>query len=208
MTQTYNPILERTDVPTRLFKSRVSAPELGTAVVVVRKAAEPIVAWHGHHLPPTKIGEHRRYVIDIASHGLSFQMRAASANPVFPFAVTVELACRVLNPYTIARDNIQERNTEAEIKLQALRIAMGGNLEDMDVADVQRAAFNNIFGDNGNGGKQETMRERIARRSKGAIESPQVVEGSTQGTAEKAGGGPAEKPASARPENKAPSEGT
>lgn len=308
MTRTYNPILERTDVPRRWFGSSMSAPELGTAIVLIRTGAEPIVIWHGQRLPSTKVREHRRYVIDVANHGISFEMRAASANAVFPFAVTVELACRVLNPYTIAHDNIQdmtaalmpslareirdtaarfdvlrpteaaraielrlssahpsadvelsgysvtvepentqgvvaakqelgvqqlwrdelkdvahgnaeehiaqllatnngdvrevlayltnERNTDAEVKLKALQIAMGGNLEDMDVADVQRNAFSNIFGGTGNGGKRETMRERIERRSKMAIEGAQVVaEGTPAASGEKAAGGPAAPPA-------------
>jgi hypothetical protein len=319
MTRTYNPIMERTDVPRRWFglKSSIPAPELGTAVVLVRKAAEPIVIWHGQRLPSTKVREHRRYIIDVANHGVSFEMRAASANPVFPFTVTVELACRVLAPYTIARDNIQdvtaalmpslarevrdtaarfdvlqpteaaraielrlgsahpsgdvelsgysvrvvpentqgvvqakqelgvqqlwreelqevshgspeqqmaqllatndgnvrevlaylasERDAEAEIKLKALQIAMGGNLEDMDVADVQRNAFSNIFGGNGNGGKQETMRERLERRTKVTIEGAEVVveHSKPAASAEKASGGPAGKSA----EKQAPESG-
>ena len=307
MTRTYNPIVKCTDVPARLFGSLKPAPELGTAVVLVRKAAEPIVMWHGQNLPSVRVGQHRRYVVDVANRGISFQMRAASANPVFPFSVTVELACRVLNPYTIARDNIQdmtaalmpslarevrdtaarfdvlrptdaaraieqrlasaqpsgdveltgysvnvepentlgvveakqelsvqqlwrdelqgvshggpeeqmaqllatnngdvrevldhiasERKADTEAKLKALQIAMGGNLEDMDVADVQRNAFSNIFGNNENGGRRETMRERLQRRNKGLLEGPQVVEGSAPAGAAKADGGAAGKPA-------------
>jgi hypothetical protein len=292
MTWTYNPILERTDVPGRWFGSSVTAPEFGTAHVLVRPAAEPIVVWHGQPLPVGRFGAHRRYVVDVATHRLSFDVKAASAESVFPFAVTVDLACRVLNPLTIARDNIHdmtaalmpsltreirdtaarfdklrsteaawaiearlssahpspdvelggysvavepidtqgvvaakqelavqqlrrselrevshgslenqiaqvlatnngdvrevlayqsnERNTEAEIKLKALQIAMGGNLEDVDIADVHRNAFGNLFGGNGNGpgGDQGTMRERLERRNKAALESGRVVEAS------------------------------
>lgn len=306
MTRTYNPILDRADVPRRWFGSSMTPPELGTAVVLVPKSGDPVVVWHGQRLPSTRIGEHRRYVVDIANRGISFEMRAASANPVFPFAITVELACRVMNPFTIARDNIQDMtaalmpslarevrdtaalfdvlrpteaaraielrlgsaqpsgdveltgysvtvapentqgyveakqelgvqqlrrdgmkevaqgSTEAQIaqllatnngdirevleyitnerdhddavKLKALEIAMGGNLEDMDAADVQRNALTNIFGGNGNGGRRETMRERLERRNKGAIEGAKVVEVSTP-AAEKADSGPAAKPA-------------
>jgi hypothetical protein len=309
MTRTYNPILEREDVPRRWFRSSMPGPELGTAMVLVRTAAEPIVIWHGQHMPTTRIGEHRRYVIDVANHGISFEERAASANPVFPFAVTVELACRVLSPYTIARDNIRDitaalqpslarevRDTAARfevlqpteaaraiekrlssarpspdveltsysvrvepvntqgyveakqeldvqqlwrtelkdvaegspeqqvlqllainngdirevlnyiandrehddaVKLQALQIAMGGKMEDMDVADVQRNAFGSIFGGNGNGdgGRRESLRQKLERRNKGAIEGVQVVDGGTPGTAGNAAK-PAERPAS------------
>jgi hypothetical protein len=306
MTRTYNPILDRADVPRRWFGSSMTPPELGTAVVLVPKSGDPVVVWHGQRPPSTRIGEHRRYVVDIANRGISFEMRAASANPVFPFAITVELACRVRNPFTIARDNIQdmtaalmpslarevrdtaalfdvlrpteaaraielrlgsaqpsgdveltgysvtvapentqgyveakqelgvqqlrrdgmkevaqgsaeaqiaqllatnhgdirevleyitnERDHDDAVKLKALEIAMGGNLEDMDAADVQRNALTNIFGGNGNGGKRETMRERLERKNKGAIEGAKVVEVSTP-AAEKADSGPAAKPA-------------
>jgi|tagenome__1003787_1003787.scaffolds.fasta_scaffold20986378_2 hypothetical protein len=288
MTLTYNPIQERVDVPRRWFGSSLTPPELGTALVLVRTAAEPIVIWHGMPLPTFRIGAHRRYAIDVANHGLSFQMRAASSNPVFKFAVTVELLCRVLNPYTIARDNIHDmtaalmpslsrevrdtaarfdvlapteaaraieqrlssarqspdveltsysvsvepentqgvveakqeltvqhlRRTELKevaegspeqqiaqllainngdirevldyiandrdhddaVKLQALKIAMGGQMEDMDVADVQRNAFSSIFGGNGNGNRRESLREKLERRNKGLIEGVQVVD--------------------------------
>lgn len=311
MTQTYNPILERTDVGRHWVRSSVCAPELGTAHVLVRNTAEPIVMWYGQPLPTGKLGKHRRYIIDVANHGISFELKAASSEAVFPFAVTVMLACRVLNPLTIARDNIQdmtaallpwltreirdtaarfdmlrpteaaraiearlssaypskdvelsgysvtvepmdtqgvvvakqelgvqelrrremmsvshgnleeriaqllatnngdvrevleyltnERDTEAEIKLKALQIAMGGNLEDMDVADVHRNAFGNLFGrNNSSNGTRESMRERVERRSKAAIEGGRVVEGessaaATAGKPEPAAA-PAEKP--------------
>jgi hypothetical protein len=310
MNQTYNPILERTDVSRRWFRSPSAAPELGTAHVLVRGSAEPIVVWHGQPEPAGRLGDHRRYVIDVANHGISFTVKAASAEAVFPFAVRVELACRVLNPFTIARDNIQdmtaalfpslarevrdtaarfdvlrptdaaraielrlssahpspdvelggysvtveplntqgvveakqelgvqelrrkemrdvshgspeeqiaqllatnngdvrevleylssERNTEAEIKLKALQIAMGGNLEDMDVAEVHRTAFGNLFGGgkhNGFGSKRESMRERVERRNKAAIEGRPVVSGASESTTGQAAEA-AEKPAS------------
>jgi len=323
MIRTYNPILDRTEVARRWFGSPVPAPELGTAHVLVRNTAEPIVVWHGQPMPTGKLGDYRQYVIDIANHSLAFDVKAASADAVFPFAVTVELACRVLNPLTIARDNIQdmtvalmpwlvreirdtaarfemlrpteaaraiearlssahpsqdvalggysvtvepmdtqgvvaakrelgvqelrregmkavshgnleeriaqllatnggdvrevlayltnERDTEAEIKLKALQIAMGGNLEDMDVADVHRNAFGNLFGNgNGSGGQRESMRERVERKNKAAIESGRVVEGSVSAaaTADKAEAKPAEKPASGSSENgAAPADG-
>ncbi|WP_410670580.1 hypothetical protein [Amycolatopsis sp. cmx-4-68] len=108
MNRTYNPILERTDVPKRWLRSTLPAPELGTAHVLVRSAAEPIVVWHGQPASAARLGDYRRYVIDVANHGISFTVKAASAEAVFPFAVRVELACRVLNPFTIARDNIQD----------------------------------------------------------------------------------------------------
>lgn len=315
MTRTYNPILDREDVPRRWFRSSMTPPELGTAVVLVPKSGDPVVIWHGQRPQSTSIGKHRRYVVDIANRGISFDMKAASANPVFPFAITVELACRVTNPFTIVRDNIQdmtaalmpslarevrdiaamfdvlrpteaaraielrlgsaqpsgdveltgysvtvapentqgyveakqelgvqqlrrdgmkevaqgsaeaqiaqllatnhgdirevldyitnERNHDDAVKLKALEIAMGGDLEDMDAADVQRNALTNIFGGNGNGGRRESMRERLERKNKGAIESAKVVDVSTP-VAEKADSGPAAKPATPPAEKSAP----
>ncbi|MCR6481759.1 hypothetical protein M8542_02910 [Amycolatopsis sp. OK19-0408] len=321
MNLTYNPILGRTEVARRWFRSASPSPELGTAHVLIRTAAEPIVVWHGHPGPVERLGEHRRYVIDVANHRLSFTVRAASAEAVFPFAVRVDLACRVLNPLTIARDNVQdmtaallpslsreirdtaarfavlrptdaaraiemrlssahpspdvelggysvtvepvntqgvveakqelgvqelrrkemrdvshgspeeqiaqllatnngdvrevleylssERNTEAEIKLKALQIAMGGNLEDMDVAEVHRTAFGNLFGGKHTGfdGKRESMRERVERRTKAAIESrPVVSEAAEPASNDKpAGALPDNAPADKAPADKAPS---
>jgi hypothetical protein len=90
-----------------------------------------------------------------------------------------------------------ERNTEAEIKLKALQIAMGGNLEDMDVAAVHRNAFGNLFGGNGNGagGEQGTMRERLERRTKAALEGGHVVESNAPAAEKVAESGSPEKSA-------------
>ncbi|WP_328449470.1 hypothetical protein [Amycolatopsis sp. NBC_00438] len=318
MTRTYNPILERTEVGRSWFRSTSPAPELGTAHVLIRASAEPIVVWHGRPGPTGRLGDHRRYIIDVANHGISFTVKAASAEAVFSFSVQVELACRVLNPLTIARDNIQdltaallpslareirdtaarfevlrptdaaraielrlssahpsqdvelggysvtvepvntqgvveakqelgvqklrrtemrdvshggpeeqfaqllatnngdvrevlaflsnERNAEAQNMLKGLQIAMGGNLEDMDVAEVHRTAFGNLFGGkhSGFGGQRESMRERVERRNKAAaIESGSVVEVSDATVSKEARA--AEKPVSAAPA-KAPSE--
>lgn len=290
MTRTYNPILDRTEQNRRWFGSP-TPPDFGTAHVLVRTTLEPIVLWHGQPLPKGRMGAYRCYVIDVSNHGISFELRAASAQAVFPFKVTVELVCRVLNPFTIARDNIQdmaaalmpslsreirdtaarfdvlqptdaaraiearlssahpsedvaldgysvtvepvntqgvvaakqelgvqelrrnelrtvshgspeehiaqllatnngdirevleylsaERTAQAEVNLAALQIAMTGNLEDKDIADVHRNAFGSLFGSSGNGsgGRRETMRERLERRTKAAIEPGRVVDG-------------------------------
>ncbi|MFI5587807.1 hypothetical protein ACIA5G_22340 [Amycolatopsis sp. NPDC051758] len=318
MNRTYNPILERTEVGRRWFRSTLPAPELGTAHVLVRTSAEPIVVWHGRPGPTGRLGDYRRYVIDVANHGLAFTVRAASAEAVFPFSVQVELACRVLNPFTIARDNIQDmtaalmpslareirdtaarfdvlrpteaaraiemrlssahpsqdvelggfsvtvvpentqgvvhakqelgvqelrrkelrdvshgspeerfaqllatnngdvrevldylseqRSAEAQTMLNALQIAMNGKLEDMDVAEVHRTAFGNIFGGNQNRvGPRESMRERVERRNgKAAIESGAVVSGVAEPVSAKAAE-PAEKPAPAKASSDKPS---
>ncbi|WP_410670579.1 hypothetical protein [Amycolatopsis sp. cmx-4-68] len=101
-----------------------------------------------------------------------------------------------------------ERNTEAEIKLKALQIAMGGNLEDMDVAEVHRTAFGNLFGGgkhNGFGGKRESMREKVERRNKAAIESRPVVAEAPAAAPAEAAGKPAAEPAKA-PAEKPPAE--
>ncbi|WP_431873233.1 hypothetical protein [Amycolatopsis sacchari] len=294
--RTYNPILGRTDVSRRWFGSAPAAPELGRALVLVRPAAEPVVVWHGQPVPKGRLGEHRRYVVDVAGHGLSFTVTVASAEAVFPFRVTVDLACRILDPLTIVRDDIQdvtaallpsltreirdtaarfdvlrpteaaraiearlgsahpspvvelggysvrveplntqgvveaqqelgvqelrrkgmeavshgtpeqrfaqllatnngdvrevldylheERNFEAGVALKALQVATGGNLDDVDVADVTRNALGNLVGTgNRDGAKRETMRERVERRTKAALEKGQekgqVVEDGT-----------------------------
>jgi hypothetical protein len=93
-----------------------------------------------------------------------------------------------------------QRNAEAQNMLKALQIAMGANLEDMDVAEVHRTAFGTIFGgtDNRAGGPRETMRERVERRNgKAAIESGSVVAEVAEPVSAKAAE-PAEKPAPAK----------
>lgn len=109
MSQTYDPIVERTELRRLRIGSPLRAPELGTAIVLERAAGAPVVIGHGHRVPDARTGNYRRmYLIDVATRGLSFTLNAPSADAAFPFTVTVRFACRVIDPVAVARDGIRD----------------------------------------------------------------------------------------------------
>ncbi|MEV6908538.1 hypothetical protein [Amycolatopsis sp. NPDC051071] len=109
MNQTYNPIIHRLELRRMRLGSPLRAPELGTAMVLERAVGEPVVVNHGDRVPDARFGNYRRmYLIDVANRGLAFTINTASADPAFPFNVTVRFACRITDPVAVARDNITD----------------------------------------------------------------------------------------------------
>lgn len=121
MTQTYNPIIERTELSRFRFTSPLRTPALGTALVLERGAGKPLVVWHGERVPDARTGNYRKVcLVDVATRGLSFTVNAASADAAFPFTVTVRFACRVTDPIAIARDGVQDMTAALAPSLSAV----------------------------------------------------------------------------------------
>ncbi|WP_410564503.1 hypothetical protein [Amycolatopsis sp. cmx-4-61] len=121
MTQTYDPIIERTELPRFRLTAPLRAPGLGTALVLERAAGDPLVVRHGERVPDPRMGHYRRVsLVDVATRGLSFTVNAASADAAFPFTVTVRFACRVTDPVTIARDGVRDMTAALAPSLSAI----------------------------------------------------------------------------------------
>jgi hypothetical protein len=109
MSQTYDPIVERTELRRLRIGSPLRAPELGTAIVLERAVGAPVVVGHGDRVPDARTGNYRRmYLVDVANRGLSFTINAPSADAAFPFTVTVRFACRVVDPVAVVRDGVRD----------------------------------------------------------------------------------------------------
>jgi hypothetical protein len=109
MNQTYDPILEVGELRRLRVGAPLRTPAIGTAMVLERAIGEPLVIQHGERVPEARIGNYRRmYLVDTGVHGLSFTVEAPSADPAFPFTVTVNFACQITNPVIIARDNVRD----------------------------------------------------------------------------------------------------
>jgi hypothetical protein len=121
MTQTYNPIIERTELSRFRFTTPVRTPGLGTALVLERASGSPLVVWHGERVPDARTGNYRKVcLVDVATRGLSFLVNAASADAAFPFTITVRFACRVIDPVAIARDDVQDVTAALAPSLSAI----------------------------------------------------------------------------------------
>jgi hypothetical protein len=109
MSETYDPIVEVTDLARMRIGSPVRPPVMGTALVLERMKGEPLVVYPGQRVPQGRLGNYRRmYLVDTAHRGLSFTTRSPSADPAFPFAVTLRLGCQVVDPVAIVRDGVRD----------------------------------------------------------------------------------------------------
>ncbi|SFI90489.1 hypothetical protein [Amycolatopsis sacchari] len=109
MTQTYDPIIEVTELRRFRLLEPLRAPALGTALVLEPATGKPLVVRPGDRVPDSRTGHYRRvHLINTANRGLEFTETVASADPAFPFTVTVGFGCQVTDPVAIARDGVRD----------------------------------------------------------------------------------------------------
>ncbi|MGW0516124.1 hypothetical protein [Crossiella sp. NPDC003009] len=140
MNQTYNPILQRLELRRVRIGSPLRTPELGTAMVLERPEGKPLVINHGERVPDARFGNYRRmYLIDVANRGLAFTVTAESADPAFPFTVTVRFACRIMDPVAIARDSITDMTAALMPSLTAVIRETAANFDVLHPAAAEKA---------------------------------------------------------------------
>ena len=121
MSQTYDPILEVQALPRFRISPGLRGPAMGTALVLERALGIPVVVWPGERVPDARTGNYRRmYVVDVANRGLTFTVSAPSADPAFPFTVTVRFACRIADPVTVVQDGIRDMTAALAPSLTAI----------------------------------------------------------------------------------------
>ncbi|SEE58067.1 hypothetical protein SAMN04489729_8183 [Amycolatopsis lurida] len=140
MNQTYNPILQRLELRRMRLTSPLRTPELGTAMVLERAMGAPLVVNHGDRVPDARFGNYRRmYLIDVANRGLAFSINTASADPAFPFSVTVRFACRVKDPVAIARDDITDMTASLQSSLASIVRETAARFDVLAPSEAQNA---------------------------------------------------------------------
>lgn len=109
MAQTYDPILEVEDLRRFRLTAPVRGPVIGTALVLERTVGEPLVVWPGMAVPDARTGNYRRlHRVDVANRALELTTTVPSADPSFPFTVTIRMSCRVTDPVQIVRDGVHD----------------------------------------------------------------------------------------------------
>lgn len=144
MRQTYNPLLEIVELP-RFRLTALRAPAIGTALVLERPEGHPLLVWPGDRVPDPWTGHYRRlYRVDTANHGLAFTVETPSADPAFPFAVEVRLACRVTDPVVIARDRIHDMTATLQTSLAAIVRQSAARFDALEPAAAETAIIGRL----------------------------------------------------------------
>ncbi|WP_245192954.1 hypothetical protein [Amycolatopsis alba] len=118
---TYNPILEFRELPRFRVFSTITAPRLGTSLVLEPGEGQPLVIEAGDLVPEARLGKYRRsYLIDLRNYALQLEERVPSADPSFQFAATVSFTCRVHNPVEIARRRLPDMTESLRLSMARL----------------------------------------------------------------------------------------
>lgn len=137
MSQTYDPLLEVTELR-RLRMAPVRGPAMGTALVLERSLGDPVVVWPGQRVPDARTGKYRRmYVVDVATRGLSYTEQVLSKDQAFPFSVTVNFACQVVDPIVIAKDNIHDMTAALRTSLSSVVRTVAADFDVLEAAAAE-----------------------------------------------------------------------
>ncbi len=137
MTTTYDPILEIVELRRVRVGTPLRGPAMGTALVLERAVGEPLVVKPGDRVPEARLGNYRRmHRVDTANRALSFTTSVPSADPAFPFTVTVTLGCQIVDPVVVASDGIRDMTAALQPSITAAIRPVAAN---HDVLDPQGA---------------------------------------------------------------------
>lgn len=108
MNQTYDPFLESVPLK-RVRRTAPRGPVMGTAIVLERAVGEPVVVAAGQRIPEAHLGNYTfLHRIDVGNRAVGATFDSPSADPSFPFTVTVTFGCQVVDPVVVVRDGIRD----------------------------------------------------------------------------------------------------
>ncbi|HID29832.1 MAG TPA: hypothetical protein EYP19_07480 [Desulfobacterales bacterium] len=139
MTDTYNPIIGKEEIPRlRLFHPRPT-PEPGVALVLFREGQPLVTLWPGDRLTAGEVrwGNYKTiYKVDVTEHSFDFNCTLPCESDAFDFQAEVQVTCSVDNPAVIVERNITD--TSAVLEPLIIR-TMRGISRDYDVEESAAA---------------------------------------------------------------------
>ncbi len=121
MTDTYNLIIAKEEIPRlRLFKPRPT-PEPGVALVLFREGHPLVTLWPGDRLTAGEVrwGNYKIiYKVDVTEHSFGFDCTLPCESDAFDFQAGAQVTCSVDDPAIIVERNI----TDARVALEPLII--------------------------------------------------------------------------------------
>ena len=121
MTDTYNLIIAKEEIPRlRLFKPRPT-PEPGVALVLFREGHPLVTLWPGDRLTAGEVrwGNYKIiYKVDVTEHSFGFNCTLPCESDAFDFQAVAQVTCSVDDPAIIVERNI----TDARVALEPLII--------------------------------------------------------------------------------------
>ncbi|PPK67594.1 hypothetical protein V5P93_005379 [Actinokineospora auranticolor] len=137
---TYNPIVEITELSSVRLLTPVRPPRLGRALVLEDKSGELRVISPGDRVPRSRFGGHlRSYLVDTSAYALHFATILPCADPAHWFHAKVSFSCRVVDPLPIVRDGLRDMTEALKPSLEGLLRPIGGQFDVLRARQAERA---------------------------------------------------------------------
>ena len=142
MTDTYNPIIGKEEVPRlRFFRPRPT-PEPGVAFVLFQEGQPLVMLWPGDQLTAGEVrwGNYKTiYRVDITEHWLGFNCTLPCQSDAFDFHAEVQVACSVDDPITIVERNVVSARAVLEPLITRTMRNISRNYDVEESAAAERA---------------------------------------------------------------------
>ncbi|MEU6843266.1 hypothetical protein ABZ930_15485 [Streptomyces sp. NPDC046716] len=107
--QTYDPVLEVTELSRWRLTSPLRPPDPGRALVLVRDSGPSLTVRSGEEIPSARYGGYRSvHTVDLGEHRLVLDVPLLSRDPTFSFRSRVDLICGVTDPAKIVARGIRD----------------------------------------------------------------------------------------------------
>ncbi|WP_353945370.1 hypothetical protein ABII15_29920 [Streptomyces sp. HUAS MG91] len=107
--QTYDPVLEVTELSKWRLTSPLRPPDPGRALVLVRDSGPSLTVRSGEEIPSARYGSYRSvHTVDLGEHRLVLDIPLLSRDPTFSFRSRVDLICAVVDPAKIVARGIRD----------------------------------------------------------------------------------------------------
>ncbi|MFD0023855.1 hypothetical protein [Streptomyces sp. NPDC058382] len=107
--QTYDPVLEVTELPRWRLTSPLRPPDLGRALVLVRESGPSLTIRSGEEIPSARYGSYRSvFTVDLGEHRLILDIPLLSRDATFSFRSRVDLICKVADPAEVVARGIRD----------------------------------------------------------------------------------------------------
>ncbi|MFJ4713969.1 hypothetical protein [Streptomyces sp. NPDC088785] len=135
--QTYDPVLEVTELSRWRLTSPLRPPDPGRALVLVRDSGPSLTVRCGEDVPSARYGAYRSvHTVDVGEHRLVLDIPLLSRDPAFSFRSRVDLVCAVVDPAEIVARGIRDMSGAL---YAFLRTALREVARDYDIAEFHRA---------------------------------------------------------------------
>lgn len=135
--QTYDPVLDVTELSRWRLTAPLRPPDPGRALVLVRDRGASLTVRSGEEIPSPRFGTYRSmFTVDLSEHRLILDIPLISRDPTFAFRSRTDLVCKVADPAKVVARGIRDMRGALHGHLRRLLREVA---RDYDIAEFHEA---------------------------------------------------------------------